>query len=393
MKIAVIGDLHLGFKFDTELGNDSFINAKRAMEKAVSLNPDLVILMGDIFDARIPKPEVLAKAIELFSWLNSQLTQKVKLIRQVKEKDYLINRDINPILAIYGTHELRHKDSINPVQLLQKARYLRLLDKESLLIEKNGHQVGIHGLSGVHDQFVKEELKAWSPEPFSNVINFLLFHQTFKDLIPQVEQALEYKDLPRGFDVVLNGHIHWQQEDCFGKLPIIYTGSTQITQLKKSECGKAKGIYLFSVEIKTVRYQFAPIEQCREAFYVEVEVSGLKPSEIIEKAVYEVESVLLKSKLAKPQVKVKLSGEIARGFLPTDVRVNEIMKKFESHAFLDVDRADLSSNELTAKAKLLGEIDKQKSIEEIGLQILCEQLSGEDKKKVVEVFEKLAGAE
>ena len=77
MKIAIIGDMHLGFDHHGPRKNDSFINAREAFDIAISEKVDLIIQTGDLFHERLPKPEVLSPAILLMNSVKSKLKQLV----------------------------------------------------------------------------------------------------------------------------------------------------------------------------------------------------------------------------------------------------------------------------------------------------------------------------
>jgi len=62
MKIAIVSDLHLGYERFYE---DAYLQAKEALEKASSM-ADMLIIPGDLFDNRSPKPEVLAQGMNIF---------------------------------------------------------------------------------------------------------------------------------------------------------------------------------------------------------------------------------------------------------------------------------------------------------------------------------------
>ncbi|MCK4884124.1 MAG: metallophosphoesterase, partial [Candidatus Diapherotrites archaeon] len=66
MKIAIISDCHFGVFFGTERENDSFEQAREALFNAIELGADAILLPGDIFDSKIPRPEVMAKAMDIF---------------------------------------------------------------------------------------------------------------------------------------------------------------------------------------------------------------------------------------------------------------------------------------------------------------------------------------
>ncbi|MDP6845846.1 MAG: metallophosphoesterase, partial [Candidatus Nanoarchaeia archaeon] len=117
MRIAVIGDMHLGFDHHGLRKNDSFINAKEAFDIAISEKVDLIIQTGDVFHERLPKPEVISPAIKLFNSLKKLNTPK--LVTQVRNKqETLLTQEIPPVVLIYGNHEKRPPGYVNPLHVL-----------------------------------------------------------------------------------------------------------------------------------------------------------------------------------------------------------------------------------------------------------------------------------
>ncbi len=382
MKIAVISDMHLGYAIDTELENDSYDNALQAINIALKQEPDLFLFPGDIFHNKIPKPEVLAKAIELFSYLKSRIKSKSKII-ELKSSTRAPTSELNipSIISIYGTHEKRNPDNINPIQLLEKANLLYNLHAESALIkvegEKGTSNIGIHGLSGVPDQYAREHLTSWNPAPFPGVPNLLMIHQTFKDLIPAItEDILELSELPEGFDYFLLGHIHWNQELKHPKynIPILLPGSTVLTQMNKVESKIKKGLYIIDITKESKKATFIPINT-RSLIYHSFEFENKRPSELIIEISDLIESYLknITEDQKKVLLKIKLKGKLAPGFLPTDLNLRNIIKKYSNKMIINIDKKDVVSDEVTEGAKILTELkQKQLSVDQLGLSILKE---------------------
>ena len=84
-KVAVISDTHLGFAYGTERQDDSFNNLERAFKLALQEEPRLILLGGDIFHDRIPKQEILGRAIEMFTKLNRVMSKKITVVRKLKD--------------------------------------------------------------------------------------------------------------------------------------------------------------------------------------------------------------------------------------------------------------------------------------------------------------------
>src|SRR5271163_3084646 len=110
MKIAILSDFHLGYERFRE---DAYKQAKEALGKAAEM-ADVIVIPGDIFDNRTPKPDVIAEAINLFRDL-SKRQWGAKVVDFVGEGK---NYTGVPIIAIPGTHERRAQDAIDPVDLL-----------------------------------------------------------------------------------------------------------------------------------------------------------------------------------------------------------------------------------------------------------------------------------
>lgn len=398
MKIAVIADTHLGFSLDTERGEDSFRNAAEAFHKAIARKPDLILLLGDIFHDRVPKPEIIGRAIDLLKSVNKKV-KKAKVNRRLKgAKDELLDVEIPAIVSIYGTHEMRNVGNVNPIQLLEKAGLLVNMHAESLLIEAGGEKIGLHGMSGVPDKYAREAIQTWNPKKFDQVTNIGLFHQTFKELIPEVGQEVaSFSDLPAGFDLYLLGHIHWNVEDFHPafKTPILVPGSTVRTQLRKIEGKKPKGFYIIETGKGKLNAEFITLESIRKFYYELMILEDRKPSEIIGECSAKIKQILeYELSREKPLIRFKFRGKLAEGFLPTDLNFSPLIKDFKDKSLLFFDKSSIESAKLSEKAKLLLDLKNKKlSIEQLGMQILLEKLKpkdSEDEKLIEQLFSLLA---
>lgn len=165
MKIAILSDFHFGFAYNSELENDSFENADEAVQKA--LDSDLILVAGDIFDSRLPKTGVWAKAIKVLVKPLLRENTGVKLVQSSKELKEISKRTLRhlPIVALHGTHERRGKDETNAVETLDNAGLLIHLHCQTVVFEKDGIKVAVHGMSGVPERFAKDVLYQWCPKP------------------------------------------------------------------------------------------------------------------------------------------------------------------------------------------------------------------------------------
>ena len=369
MRIAILSDFHFGFSYSLELENDSFENAEEAMEKA--LDCDLILIAGDIFDSRIPKTSVWAKAIKILVKPLLKESSGLKLISCSKELREISKRTLShlPIVAIHGTHERRGKDEINAVEALENAGILIHLHQNTIVFEKDGKRVAIHGMSGVPERYAKDLLYTWNPKPLENCFNILLLHQSIDPFVysPLEPPSLNLSNIPKGFDVIIDGHVHSSGQEKIGNTLLIFPGSTIVTQFEKNEALAEKGF--FKLEINNeVKVNFEKLEKNRKFFYEEIKVESGQAREQIEKII---KKILEQKFLKPPLIKIKVKGKEAE---ISDQDLREIEKKFSSQAIVNLVK-ELEMQETEKKVEFLRDLREQKlSIEEIGLNILKKNL-------------------
>jgi len=286
MKIAILGDTHLGYP---RFYADSFTQAEAAFKDA-DKKADLILFLGDLYDSRVPSLQVLGEAISLFRKLNT------------------------PVYAIHGNHERRSRGALNPVELLAKAGLLTHLHMDSALFEKDGEKIFLAGVGNVPDDLVPKALEKLKEKvtPPENTFSILLLHQSFKEYV-YGENLSSINDLePLNYSLYLNGHIHAQKEGLGGKLLI--PGSTILTQLTKEET-KPKGYLLYDTKTKT--HEFVQIPSKRFIFE-ELEFTEASPAEVAEK-IQERTKELREDE--NTIIKYKIKGTLAQGFKTSDLSI------------------------------------------------------------------------
>lgn len=337
MKVSIISDTHFGYKWGEERGEDTFENAKEAFEK--SLDADLIILPGDIFDRKIPKQEVLDNAAEVIS------TAMEGESDAEPDKELGMHGDGIPVVAIHGTHERRPRAYTNPIELMDRTGQLYHLDNEKVIFEKDGEKVAVHGMSGVPERYAPKVLQKFNPEPVEDAFNILVVHQSIEGFVYTSDDhdVLSLEDFPEGFDLIIDGHIHWYNLERFQEnedKPLVLPGSTITTQMRKVEAEKDKGFLMLDTE--TEELDFQPLESPREVHYIELEVDGEPWTEVKKEAVEKLEKV----DGEKPLVNLKIKGK-------TEGRVNprELKQMFRDEMFLNVN-SSLSRKELETSSKI-----------------------------------------
>ena len=247
MKVLITGDLHLGFGGKSEREKDSYLALERVLGVAKEEDCKFVILAGDIFDARIPKPEAWAAILNFLKELKNEGRE---------------------CIAIYGNHERRGGNLINPLQSLAKADLIKLLHCNYYV--PKGYNLAFFGMSYVPDKYASDVLREWNPKPLEGYYNILILHQNiFPFMYSELEEvSLKLEDLPKGFDLIVNGHIHYRVEKRFDSFTFIIPGSLIPVQLNKKEAEIRKGCYVLDLDKAELKFREVEV---RRFFYEEVE--------------------------------------------------------------------------------------------------------------------------
>ncbi len=367
MKISVLSDLHFGYAYNSELENDSFDNAQEAIEK--SLDADLIILAGDVFDIRAPKTQTWGRALEILSKPLMKDSTGIKLVHADKQLKEISQRSLKhiPVIAITGNHERLAKGEINTVESLENAGLVIQLHLNTVVFEKGGKRVAIHGMSSVPERYAKDVLDKWNPQPVPDCINILVMHQSIDPYIysPIEPPSISLSNLPKGFDIIVNGHLHGHSMEKLGSTTLVMPGSTVITQMERNEAETAKVIARIVIDDKST-VEFVPLETNRKLYYEELQMErGVTVREQLERKINQL--LFSRDHVKKPLIRLKLTGDKAV-VLDSDLR--DLERKYADKAIL-VFAKQLESQELTEKMELLKNLRERKmSIEDLGLSLL-----------------------
>jgi DNA repair exonuclease SbcCD nuclease subunit len=363
MQIGIFSDCHCGYKYGEERGEDSFIALNEAIEK--SLDCDLILIAGDLFDTRVPKPEIFAKTARILSkaqHIPSNIIFIELINKEKKEISPSALRGI-PIVAIHGTHERRSRYLINPLQALEHAGLLIHLHCSTAVFEVDGKRVAVHGMSGVSERYAKDCFLRWNPKPIKDALNILMIHQSITPYIysPLEPPSMKIEDLPKGFDLYVLGHMHWHDTKPFYDGQLLLSGSTVSTAIHKIESEQQKCIYKFDNSLHTI-----PLENQRKVIWKEFEFDPNIKSNL--------ENFISTVSLTKPKpiISIKIKGQVRRDYLLPSF--SEIEEKYRNRAIVNINR-DLQVEGFQEQIELLRMLREQKlSPEEHGLKILQENL-------------------
>ncbi|KXA93470.1 hypothetical protein AKJ64_00525 [candidate division MSBL1 archaeon SCGC-AAA259E17] len=383
MKIAIVSDFHLGTKEGTLREDDSFIQAREAIERALELGAQLILIAGDIFDSRNPSQEVWARGMKILSLASEKENQGITLSDTVgKEKSDITALPLRgtPVVAIHGNHERRGRGFVDSIEALESAGLVIRLHHNTVVFETPDGRVAIHGMGYVPEDYAMDLLNEWNPEPVEGATNIFMIHQGLGRFTFSSSGAarLRPSDFVEGFELYVSGHVHyWVESEVHGK-PLIFPGSTVRTQLLPVEAEKAKGFYLVNLQDGDIDYKFVELESVREFYYEEENFEGATSNQVENWIRTKLEELLNKSgpKLDKrPLARFRLTGTLSKGSSRGDIDVSRIEAEFEDKVLLSISREDLSSPELEEKTKLLRDIREEKiSMEERGMKILDSNL-------------------
>lgn len=387
MKIAVISDSHLGFGYGTEKENDSFRQFDEAVSKAIQEKADLILLPGDIFDSRVPRQEVWAKALTIFQKPLLAGKTGAAVVQKINKQEISpMALSGVPVIAIHGTHERRGAHSVNPVEMLEKAGFVVHLHFSGIVFEKDGEKVCVQGISGVPESYAKQEFEKFKATPAPNCKNILMFHQSIEGQVysDDEQSMLRIADLPNGFDLYIDGHIH-AKALIEGNKRMLLPGSTIITQQKKNEADSRKGFYIIDTDSWTM--VFHELQAQRPFYYIELSFQKARVDEVMRKARERIAAIPMQGQL-KPLIFVKLIGDLEEGKGASNVREDEIARGF--NALVTVSN-ELYAEDFKKKIERLRERQRKRmSVDEMGMELLRKTLAGTKAEKI-EIDELIEG--
>ncbi len=362
MKIAITSDFHLGYE---RFRKDAFEQCQEALSKAAEA-ADAIIIPGDIFDMRAPKPDVIAEAINIFRNLSKRQWKAAAVEVSAANKAYTNV----PVLAIPGTHERRAQGAENAVTLLGLAGLLVDVSDGYAVLEKGKERVMVYGIGGISEERFGDVLKGLDPKPREGCFSIFMFHQSVHELLPFSDDFVHADELPRGFDLYVDGHIHNRVEMKAHGKHLLIPGSTVLTQLKAME-QEPKGFFVFDTE--TGEYEFHSIKS--RAFVVVREEAGGKSAEELEKGIRKAIDAALSGLSGVPIVRVEVSGKLDGGARSIDVDYASIVKAYEGRAVVDIAKPGIEDVGHDADADSLrkGELESM-PVKDYGLGLFLEKL-------------------
>lgn len=295
MKIAVISDLHLGFRqySSIEREEDFYNQLFMVRDKINEEDVDMVIIAGDLFDKPNPSPAAINAYREGIGDLN------VDIIVAIQGNHTMILRDNH-----YSIDEFFGEDEICGYYLLQDYTFntdLFALESDGLLYRKyKDSKIIVDGITyrgnSKIDEFLEVQKKLAEKEYKDVKTRILVVHQSFKEYCGFTGEELSIKDLDlKPYDYVICGHIHSRCDDMIGDTCFIQPGSIERMNTTEAldEMENGKGFYLIDTEKNDV--SFHQVDCPRKFLLGEIDISS---REDLEHHLEDVEEIVSKMDVA-----------------------------------------------------------------------------------------------
>ncbi len=232
MRIVATADSHFGYEYgrSSVAKKESIQRMNQAFEnilnEAISLQADLVLHGGDVFNRSSPKKEVIEQAYDII--------------------DRFAEEDI-PLVIIPGNHD----KSVLPESLVNHLnKHIHFLNKFSLLDFSEISILSFPFVSGDPKIIFEKAIRKAKEEPSKKII--ILCHQLFDGasfgphnyVFTNRLDTLKTDKLPDNVLFVVSGHIHRFQNIQNGR--VYYTGSVERTSFM--EITEPKGYLLIEIE-------------------------------------------------------------------------------------------------------------------------------------------------
>ncbi len=378
MKIAVISDTHLGTKWGSKREQDSFDQAREAFERALELGAELILVPGDVFDTRIPRQEVWARALRILSLPLERGRSELKLSDTIdKNPDDLspIAFRGTPVVAIHGNHERRTRWLVNPVEALEAAGLLTHLHHNVIIFDTPRGKLAIHGMSNVPERHAKNLLATWNPKPIGGALNILMLHQSLGQYVFSAEEfpTINLADLPLGFDLYLCGHIHYHAEASVHGKALLFPGSTERTQLLQVEAQVPKGFYMIELG-DGLSYEFIELDTPRDFHYEEMNFDRVGIPQLnaaIKVKIQELLKMPRRNSRKLPLIRLRLKGSLAKEASRSEFDETGIIQEFADRALVAISKGELTAPGLEEKVHLLRELRARRlPIDEMTMSLL-----------------------
>ena len=237
VKLAFIGDAHLGYRhrFKTQRLRDYAKAFDEAVKKAVRLEPDAVVFLGDLFHH--PRPDPVS--------MRAVLKQLLKVSGQC------------PAIVCVGNHEIEgHLGTAYAPIFEDVDEDIHVLTSENphIGLRLGRKDVGFHGFEYTRNpRQAQATLKSVSSKADSDH-NVLCLHQGIEGYLSPYELSLaNLREAAANFDLIVSGHVHKHARISeIESTPTYYCGSTE--RISFNEAGNRNGFLFFDSDFENPRF-------------------------------------------------------------------------------------------------------------------------------------------
>jgi len=364
-----VADIHLGYtQYNLEVRREDFNRAfKEVVDKTVELNPDLMIIAGDIFHHARPSNVTLEAAIKNFG--------------RLRDKGI-------PVLVVDGSHDSAPNVITGTIlSPLDAAGLVYYLPRHEGACWRN-EKFYVYGIPNYRTRRKTEEqlplfYERNKPSPDSKLFNIFVFHMAL-DLPsikpPQMEAEAPPEMLPEGFNYYAGGHVHKFSRRNFKTGVLAYSGS--IETVYYDDAWLEKGFYYVEVNGKgEAKFEHIKLQNTRRFVILDRDYSGMTPAKISEAAVRQVKESDEEGVILVPVLKGVLPAEAHR----SEIDVAQIRNAAEKALLVRpvIQLRETEVPEEVVRSIFEGELkDLKTKAFEYFLQIFSERYSRDEAEKI-----------
>lgn len=386
MKIAVMSDLHLGFRQygSIEREDDFYNHFLKICEEINKENPDIVIIAGDIFDKPNPSPKAISMYRNGVGNLNSDITIAIKG-----------NHTMIARVGHYSIDEYFGDDEFEGYYLLDdgtwSANMYAMETQYDMEFNKyKNKKLQIDGITyrsnSQLDEFLEVQKILSGNITKDETYRILVVHQAFKEFCGFTGEELSIHDIDYSkYDAVICGHIHGHfhiklDEDTW----FIQPGSIERMNTAEAldEQNNGKGFYIIDTNKNSV--EFHQVKCSRKFFLGDINIYNEedleKHFELLNKALTKLKEPAIISYNFKSYLK---NNELLRnkiGSLKNNVLLDksDIYDETEEEISLEVSEKEMPT--VAEAIKMYGE-KSDLTDEEIQLAVDIYNVLGKDEEK------------
>ncbi|NCN64472.1 MAG: hypothetical protein GW779_01425 [Candidatus Altiarchaeum hamiconexum] len=259
MRIAIIGDVHLGKaqKGLVERENDIYDLFLRICKRVIDEKAGIVCFLGDLFDSSHPPVKAISTALSAFE---------------------NFARNGIKVILIAGNHDIPSiKTRMCPIELPKTNENMNNniieLSCQNPVFKFNENNISVHICGVEYHPPEKRQSLIMAMENISSsillnsssekILNILLLHQGLKEFSP-AEEEISLAEIPNVFNFIFVGHLHLRMEKSHGRTKVILPGSIEIGSVSEvvKQMHNEAGIILINTE--TRMYEKVKISLCRK---------------------------------------------------------------------------------------------------------------------------------